>query len=94
MRFAWHRRIEAALPRTGLSQYLSFCTLNDHSPRSHCTWHCAWAEVPASLVGSRKMARQVLPSAQQYHRKISSIPNMGALKLFGVGKFGLGTIVA
>jgi hypothetical protein len=40
------------------------------------------------------MARQVLPSAQQYHQKISSIPNIGALKLFGAGKFGLGTIVA
>jgi hypothetical protein len=94
MRLAWHCRIEAALPRAELSQYLSFCTLNDHSSRTHCTWHCTWAEVPASLVGRRKMARQVLPSAQQYHQKISSIPNMGGLKLFGAGKFGLGTIVA
>jgi hypothetical protein len=40
------------------------------------------------------MARQVLPSAQQYRQKISPIPNIGALKLFGVVEFGLGTIVA
>jgi hypothetical protein len=88
--FPWHCRIEAALPRGALAQYFSFCTLNDQSPRRPCPS----AEVPSSLVGGRKITRQVLPSAHQYCQKISSIPNIIGLKVFGAGKSGLGTIVA
>jgi hypothetical protein len=88
--FPWHCRIEAALPRGALAQYFSFCTLNDQSPRRSYPS----AEVPPSLVGGRKITRQVLPSAHQYWQKISSIPNISALKVFGTGKSRLGTIVA
>jgi len=40
------------------------------------------------------MDRQMLPLAHEYHQNFCSIPNIGGLKLFDAGKFGLGTIVA